>query len=1077
MSQLNRRLPNTRSRIFTALTLVLSLSLNLGFTYSTAQAISACTYPNFDGCTLANMTFENKDFSGASFRGANLIGAKFKNSKLDHAQFGSSDSPLTKLNSASFENVSLEGAVFENVALADVKSSGIVGEAAVPENWVIANGYIVGPQADLEGADLGNADLSGLDLREIYASGASFIGSNLSSVNFLRASLTGANFSGADLRETNFGWSHLHTADFGTAILDRTNLSGVELGNAKLGQVQIKSIAASAISGVPASIPAGWLFRSGCIIGPNTTTGTSCDFSQQDLSGVRSGTVEMALGYQNRLPKGWTLVDPRRNSSGGMFKGYLIGPGADLQQDDFSGFDLTQVLSGPYLGNPTLPRAWQFRHGYFLGPGVNLESADLSSKDMKGASISGANLRKANLSSSDFRGSSVTGANFSNADLSNSRFDDVWLQKSDLSNTKLENTNLSASRLDGVRACSIQGVPTLPKGYSIISGNIVGPNLNLVYCDFRNANFNGVNLSYADLSNANLAGADLSGANLTGVKAGGLPSGAKAPKALPPGWQIVNSVLVGPHADLTDRLLNANLGNLDLSYAVLEGAQIRDSSGLVNLPKTWRIINGVGVGPGADLSGADMNGADLSEIDLRGVRGRLSTKTKSLTLPVGWQLKQGYLIGPGADLTGAYLNGADLSLADLRGIKGALKEYVGIKLPAGWKILKGTIFGKYADLSNLDVGNVDLTGIDMSGATLTGARFVWVTGNPVLPKGYLLVDGVLVGPGVNLSGVTWIKTSLRNTSLEGATLSGFSIAQELTTGVSLFNALTTDRDISPSFGNSWTVQADGTVVGSFSSSPAPTLSGLAKVEETLRVVPGSWPTGVSFTYQWLRDGGAVTGASQATYALSAADFDKQISVVLTASKPGYLTISRTSAEIRIEAAFLVLAPSPDVSGVSQVGQTLISAPGTWDNGVDLTYKWLRDGASIPGETKNSLKLTAEDNGKHISVEVTGTKRGYVTVAKTSTPVKIEAGTMAATTPKISGTAKVGVTLKVSSASWVKGSKVTYKWLSNGAAIKGATSSSLKLTAAMKGKKITVVVTQTAPGYKTLSKTSAALTVK
>jgi hypothetical protein len=30
---------------------------------------------------------------------------------------------------------------------------------------------------------------------------------------------------------------------------------------------------------------------------------------------------------------------------------------------------------------------------------------------------------------------------------------------------------------------------------------------------------------------------------------------------------------------------------------------------------------------------------------------------------------------------------------------------------------------------------------------------------------------------------------------------------------------------------------------------------------------------------------------------------------------------------------------------------------------------------------------------------------------------------------------------------------------------------------MKGKKITVVVTQTAPGYKTLSKTSAALTVK
>lgn len=1164
MSQLTRKLPNSRRRIFTAFTLIFSL-LNLGFANSSAHANSACTYPNFDGCTLANMTFENKDFSGASFRGANLIGARFKNTKLDNAQFGSSASPITKLNSASFENVSLGGAVFENVTLADVRSSGIDGEAMFPENWVIANGYIVGPKAHLEGANLDNTDLSGLDLREIFAPSASFVGANLSSVHFLNASLNGANFNGANLRETYFVGSNLYLADFGTAELDNTIFGVGNIGDAKLGQAQIKSISSSGLLGVPASLPDGWLFRAGCIIGPNARIVRNCDLSEQDLSGLRSGTVEMDQGFAERLPKGWTLVNASLNSRG-KFDGYLIGPGADLQQADLSSFDLKRVTSGPYRGNPTMPQAWQFRNGYFIGPGVNLESVDLASKNMTGASLRSASLRKADLSSSDFRGASIVGANLDYADLSNARFDDVWLQNSDLSNSKLDNTNLSQARLDGMRACSIQGVPVLPEGYSVISGNIVGPNLSLVYCDFRNANFNGVNLSYADLSNANLAGADLSGANLTGVRAAGGLSGDKAPKALPPGWQIVNSVLVGPHADLTDRLLNANLGNLDLSSAVLKGAQIRDSSGMVKLPKTWRIFNGVGVGPGADLSGAELNGANLSEVDLRGVKGRLSTKTKTLTLPVGWQLKQGYLIGPGADLTGAYLNGADLSSVDLRGIKGTLKEHENITLPAGWKIWKGTIFGKYADLSNQRIGNADLTGIDMSQATLTGARLTGVIGKPILPNVYTVVDGVLVGPGVNLSDITWIKSSLTNTSLEGATLSGFSIAPELTTGVSLFNALTTDRDISHSFGQGWSVQTDGTIVGSFSASPTPTLSGLAKVGETLRVVPGSWPTGVTFTYQWLRNGGEVTGASQATYPLSAADFDKQISVVLTASKPGYLTISKSSAVTRIEAASLVLAPNPDVSGVSQVGQTLTSKPGTWDNGVNLTYQWLRDGALIPGETKNSLRLTGEDNGKQISVEVTGTKPGYVTVKRTSASVKVEpgvqtltptptisginkvgqtltvkpgtmdsgvtvayqwlldgqpiagatnvrfmlgasdlgkqiavevtsfksgfvtvtkpstallveAGTMAATTPKISGTAKVGVTLKASSSSWVKGSKVTYKWLVNGAAIKGATSSSLKLTAAMKGKKITVAVTQTAPGYKTLSKTSAALTVK
>ncbi len=188
-------------------------------------------------------------------------------------------------------------------------------------------------------------------------------------------------------------------------------------------------------------------------------------------------------------------------------------------------------------------------------------------------------------------------------------------------------------------------------------------------------------------------------------------------------------------------------------------------------------------------------------------------------------------------------------------------------------------------------------------------------------------------------------------------------------------------------------------------------------------------------------------------------------------------MKKTSTTVKIDAGAQTLTPTPTVSGTSKVGQTLTATPGNWDSGVNLTYQWFRDGVAISGATNTTYALTPDDNTKQISVEITGTKTGYATVKKTSTTVKVVPGTMLAVTPKITGTSKVGLTLKAATSSWVKSAKITYKWLANGVAIKGATSSSLKLTATLKGKKITVTVTQTAPGYTTTSKISSSVTVR
>ncbi|MDR1791768.1 MAG: glycoside hydrolase family 3 C-terminal domain-containing protein [Propionibacteriaceae bacterium] len=95
----------------------------------------------------------------------------------------------------------------------------------------------------------------------------------------------------------------------------------------------------------------------------------------------------------------------------------------------------------------------------------------------------------------------------------------------------------------------------------------------------------------------------------------------------------------------------------------------------------------------------------------------------------------------------------------------------------------------------------------------------------------------------------------------------------------------------------------------------------------------------------------------------------------------------------------------------------------------------------------------------------------------TTPVKATLKSLKAAKPAISGTAKVGKTLKVKTGAWTSGTKFKYQWLANGKKIAKATKSSLKLTKALKGKKISVKVTGSKSGYTSVTKTSAAKKIK
>ena len=80
----------------------------------------------------------------------------------------------------------------------------------------------------------------------------------------------------------------------------------------------------------------------------------------------------------------------------------------------------------------------------------------------------------------------------------------------------------------------------------------------------------------------------------------------------------------------------------------------------------------------------------------------------------------------------------------------------------------------------------------------------------------------------------------------------------------------------------------------------PTITGKAGVGTTLAAHAGKWSAnGGTYRYQWLRDGGAIEGATDATYKTVDADAGTALSVVVIASKSGLADGAATSATLAV----------------------------------------------------------------------------------------------------------------------------------------------------------------------------------
>jgi hypothetical protein len=171
----------------------------------------------------------------------------------------------------------------------------------------------------------------------------------------------------------------------------------------------------------------------------------------------------------------------------------------------------------------------------------------------------------------------------------------------------------------------------------------------------------------------------------------------------------------------------------------------------------------------------------------------------------------------------------------------------------------------------------------------------------------------------------------------------------------------------------------------------PTISGTAKVGATLTAVAHFTPAAdsSSLTYAWT-DGGTIVGHNS-TYVVQADDLGFPLKVTVTGSKAGYVgaddetaTLTSTSSATKKVVKGTITTHAVIVTGDRNVNATLNADASGWaPEGVELTYKWLRDGKAITGATSSVYQQQAADKGHKIDVKVTGTLEGYTTATKTT----------------------------------------------------------------------------------------------
>ena len=346
-----------------------------------------------------------QDLTGLNLTTANVAGINFTGAILTSAN--------------------LNGLDLSTVTLAGVTANSLVGTpAALPTNWLILQGTLFGPGANVESASLDKLNLSGANLK-----GITFQLSSLTNTNFSGANLQGASMNSDDFTGSNFQGANLTGANTNSDNFTGSNFQGANL--------------------------------------------TGMFFYFDTLNGVTSGGITGARGILGPYNSG--TANPNNSSYSGqvsVYNGYLFGGGANDAGVSFAGDGFG---SNPDLSNTNLAGA------SFSGDtltGANFSNDVLDGADFSNSALNAATFDQASLNDVIFSGATVQNSTFGTAVVKRVVFTGAIWSADDFTSAQLLSDDLSSSDLSSDSFSSntfSQGLlggdsVVLPAGWSVVNG-------------------------------------------------------------------------------------------------------------------------------------------------------------------------------------------------------------------------------------------------------------------------------------------------------------------------------------------------------------------------------------------------------------------------------------------------------------------------------------------------------------------------------------------------------------------------------------------------------------------------------
>ena len=318
--------------------------------------------------------------------------------------------------------------------------------------------------------------------------------------------------------------------------------------------------------------------------------------------------------------------------------------------------------------------------------------------------------------------------------------------------------------------------------------------------------------------------------------------------------------------------------------------------------------------------------------------------------------------------------------------------------------------------------------------------------------------------GLGTVGYQWVRDG---TPIDGATASQYTL-----TDADVGAEITVVASYTDGRGNPESVSSDATdTVGNINDDPtgAVSISGTATQGEILtasNTLADDDGLG-TITYQWVRDGTPIDGATGSQYTLTESDVGSEITV--TAS---YTDGHGTAESVSSDATDAVANTNDDPTGSVSISGTaaeneILTASNTLadDDGLGtISYQWVRDGTPIDGATDTQYTLTEDDVDAVITVVASYTD-GHGTeesVSSAATDPVLNVNESPTGEVSISGTATENEILTASNtlADQDGLGTIDYQWYRDGVEIDGATGSQYTLVDADVGAAITVAASYT-----------------